>query len=696
MSGQPPHAAHGDWREANARWLALALRALRARLHRHALAAGTGAQRSVDWIVAAEDGELARPVPAAIDARVAALERRRDEQEVAMRTAGRPPAFAELVELADLDELEANVLLLAAAPGLDSAFAAAYGGLQGGAGSTRATLALALSMFVHDVGARVLAQDCLLPSRPLRALRLVEIDGDDTRPFVARGLALDERMTDYLRGVNRVDSRVAPLFAPIGEAPHSAGTLRAGEEAARLIAREADRWVTINLIGDAEKGAREAAQRACALAGLAPQMLDLARLAAHSAAERAALAALVAREAALAGIAVIVDAADVEPGGHAAAVVDELIASLGATVFVVSAERWPARPGVAVVRVAPPSRGEQRALWAAALGEEAQRINGTVDALAQQFDLGPSAIGSIVARARDARGTVAAAELWRVSREHSATALAALAQRIEPCYGWNDIVVGEDVRAQLVELAAQVEQRGRVYEAWGFGAQLDRGRGITALFSGPSGTGKTMAAEILARHLELDLYRIDLAGVVSKYIGETEKNLRRVFDAAQRSGALLFFDEADALFGARTEVRDSHDRYANLEINYLLQRMEDYAGLAILATNRRSALDAAFLRRLRFVIDFPFPGAEHRRRIWERVFPPQAPTENLELALLSKMDLSGGNIKSIAVNAAFLAAAERIPIGMASVARAAAREYAKLGKPVSAAEFGAYYDSVRR
>ncbi|HEX5502604.1 MAG TPA: ATP-binding protein, partial [Thermomicrobiales bacterium] len=201
--------------------------------------------------------------------------------------------------------------------------------------------------------------------------------------------------------------------------------------------------------------------------------------------------------------------------------------------------------------------------------------------------------------------------------------------------------------------------------------------------------------EILAAHLDLDMYRIDLAGVVSKYIGETEKNLRRVFDAAERSGVILFFDEADALFGSRTEVRDSHDRYANVEIDYLLQRMDDYSGLAILATNRRAALDSAFLRRLRFVIDFPFPGPDDRRRIWERVFPPRAALDRVEYAFLSRLELSGGNIRSIAVNAAFLAAAERAPIGMPHVMRATAREYAKLSRPVSAREFGEYYAAVR-
>jgi SpoVK/Ycf46/Vps4 family AAA+-type ATPase len=227
-----------------------------------------------------------------------------------------------------------------------------------------------------------------------------------------------------------------------------------------------------------------------------------------------------------------------------------------------------------------------------------------------------------------------------------------------------------------------------VYETWGFGATLGRGRGITALFSGVSGTGKTMAAEIVAAHVGLDLYRIDLAGVVSKYIGETEKNLRRVFDAAERSGTILFFDEADALFGSRSEVRDSHDRYANVEINYLLQRMEDYAGLAILATNRRAALDPAFLRRLRFVVDFPFPGVDERRRMWERAFPRQADLNGVEYGALSRLELTGGSIRAVAINAAFLAAAEDAPIGMAHLSRAVAREYTKLSKPLGGCDLG--------
>jgi SpoVK/Ycf46/Vps4 family AAA+-type ATPase len=240
-----------------------------------------------------------------------------------------------------------------------------------------------------------------------------------------------------------------------------------------------------------------------------------------------------------------------------------------------------------------------------------------------------------------------------------------------------------------------VANRDQVYEAWGFGAKLSRGRGISALFSGPSGTGKTMAAEILANHLMLDLYRVDLAGVVSKYIGETEKNLRRVFEAAEQSGAILFFDEADALFGKRTEVKDSHDRYANIEVNYLLQRMEDYRGLAVLATNMKSVLDNAFLRRLRFLVEFPFPDADSRRRIWQRVFSPRAPVDGLDYNFLARFEIAGGSIRNIALNAAFLASHKKVPIGMDHVMRATRREYSKIDKLITQAEFGPYYGLMK-
>ena len=239
----------------------------------------------------------------------------------------------------------------------------------------------------------------------------------------------------------------------------------------------------------------------------------------------------------------------------------------------------------------------------------------------------------------------------------------------------------------LREIAVHVRQMRVVYGDWGFAGKSTRGLGISALFSGASGTGKTMAAEVLANELALDLYRIDLSAVVSKYIGETEKNLRRLFDAAEETGAILLFDEADALFGKRSEVKDSHDRYANIEVSYLLQRMEAYRGLAILTTNFRAALDPAFLRRIRFIVNFPFPDAAQRAEIWRGVFPSQTPVDGIDLARLTQLNVAGGNIRNIALNAAFLAADAGEPVGMPHLLAAARGEYAKLEKPMSDAEF---------
>ena len=261
-----------------------------------------------------------------------------------------------------------------------------------------------------------------------------------------------------------------------------------------------------------------------------------------------------------------------------------------------------------------------------------------------------------------------------------------LAQRIEPVADWDDLVLPDAQLQTLRDIAAQVRQRAKVYESWGFASKGTRGLGISALFAGASGTGKTMAAEVLANDLRLDLYRIDLSQVVSKYIGETEKNLRRVFDAAEEGGAVLLFDEADALFGKRSEVKDSHDRYANIEVSYLLQRMEAYRGLAILTTNMKSALDTAFLRRIRFVVQFPFPDAAQRAKIWRRIFPASTPTEHLDVNKLARLNVAGGNIRNIALNAAFLAAHADEPVRMAHLLRAARSEYAKLEKPLTDSE----------
>ncbi|TVQ64733.1 MAG: ATP-binding protein, partial [Spirulina sp. DLM2.Bin59] len=334
--------------------------------------------------------------------------------------------------------------------------------------------------------------------------------------------------------------------------------------------------------------------------------------------------------------------------------------------------------------VNPPTPSEQQALWLNALTTEAIAPH-QLDQLVSNFNLTAGQIQSAaVTWATQEPADFPA--LWEVCRRQSRPRLDELAQRIEAKAAWDNLVLPEREYQALQMITAQVRQRMRVYQDWGFSGSQQRGLGITALFSGASGTGKTMAAEAIAATLHLDLYRIDLSAIVSKYIGETEKNLRKLFDAAEGGGVILLFDEADALFGKRSEVKDSHDRHANVEVAYLLQRIESFQGLAILTTNLKASLDQAFLRRIRFMINFPFPKAPQRAEIWRKVFPPQTPTHQLNYKQLGKLEIAGGNIKSIAMNAAFLAAEEDQPIQMKHLLQAAQSEYIKIEKILTDAE----------
>ncbi len=338
-----------------------------------------------------------------------------------------------------------------------------------------------------------------------------------------------------------------------------------------------------------------------------------------------------------------------------------------------------------------PNAEEQRALWQMSVQKNwPQREGIDVVALAERFDLTAKQIARAVHLAKQTAYVNAPenslpglSDFLKSSRVQSQPKLSALARKIEPKYSWPDLVLPEDQMLQLRELTEQVQHRQTVMAEWGFAQKLSLGRGLNALFSGSSGTGKTMAAEVIAHELGLDLYKIDLSAVVSKYIGETEKNLSRIFEEAQHSNAVLFFDEADALFGKRSEVKDAHDRYANLEIAYLLQRMEEYEGIVILATNLGKNLDEAFVRRLQYFIEFPFPDAEHREQIWRAIFPARTPlSENIDFeALALKYKITGGNIKNIGVKAAYCAAADGKVVTRQHLLHATRRELQKMGKP---------------
>jgi ATP-dependent 26S proteasome regulatory subunit len=404
------------------------------------------------------------------------------------------------------------------------------------------------------------------------------------------------------------------------------------------------------------------------------------------------------REAVLSSSALLVDCDEFDTTDAARErAITQLIECINGVLVITSREKRRIRQRSAITfDVNKPTANEQRGIWQNALGSAAPILNGKVNALVSQFNLSTETIRNVCA---EALGNLTSNSmetheqcnnLWDICRIKARPFLDDLAQRIDPAAEWGDLVLPEAQYQILREIAMHVRQRSRVYEDWGFATKGLRGLGISVLFVGASGTGKTMAAEVLANELQLDLYRIDLSQVVSKYIGETEKNLRRVFDAAEDGGAILLFDEADALFGKRSEIKDSHDRYANIEVSYLLQRMEAYRGLAILTTNMRSALDTAFLRRIRFIVQFPFPDKAQRAEIWNRIFPSGTPTENIDVNKLSRLNIAGGNIRNIALNAAFLAADAEESVRMTHLLRATRGEYSKLEKPLTEAEIGGW------
>ena len=339
-----------------------------------------------------------------------------------------------------------------------------------------------------------------------------------------------------------------------------------------------------------------------------------------------------------------------------------------------------------------PDYSRRCTLWEHFAGAGATESRAALEALAGQFTLTTGQIRDAAATARDQAvqrdDRVRPADLFAAARAHSNPRLADLAHKITPRYTWDEIILPEDRLEMLHEIVIAVRERPKVLDGWGVGEKLAASRGVTMLFAGPSGTGKTMAAEVIAAELGLDLYRIDLSTIISKFIGETEKNLERIFSEAQHSNAILFFDEADAIFGKRSEVKDAHDRYANIETSYLLQRMENYDGVTILATNLRANLDEAFTRRLQFAIDFPAPEVDYRRRIWETLFPPDVPrSPDLDFALLARrFKLTGGSIRNIIVAAAYLAAAQDGPVTMRHLLHATRRELQKMGRLVNEAD----------
>jgi ATPase family associated with various cellular activities (AAA) len=639
-----------SWTDLNRQWLIAAIARLRERLEVR-LAGGTGeAQDAV----------------------------------AATAASGCTPALVLCARTFGLSPFERELLLLVAGLELDQGLRAAVATLNSGVCS-QASYGLALAVLTEP------HWHALSPDAALRHWRLVE--PEPGAPLTQAALRIDERILHFIAGIVASDAALA------GVANLAAGTPGLAEDdlptvqrIARLLEAEDHRPPLVVL---RDNGLDPALRRDFALAAVAqlgrPALWIEARDLPADPDSLLRLARHVDREAALIGCVPVLSLDG--PGSE--------FVALGLAARLRSAFLWlgAALPQLValprsrrVLRFDLPAPDAQRtraalfSRWrrvAPAGACEDAALRAALDRAGRQFHLGPAALDTILERLQATAPAAREAEIWPAAREAARDGLDAITQRVETRTTFDDLVLPPGQSTMLRDIARHLRQRERVYRDWGFGARHPLGQGLVALFTGESGTGKTLAAEAIANDVELDLYRVDLATLVSKYIGETEKNLKRLFDAAEASGAVLLFDEADALFGKRSEVKDSHDRYANIEVAYLLQRVETYRGLAVLTTNMKSALDQAFLRRIRFIVGFPFPDVAAREQIWRRQFPPGAPLGEIDFAALSRLNLPGGHIRSIALNAAFKAADLGAPIDQAVLLAAAREEFAKLDRPVN-------------
>jgi hypothetical protein len=635
-------------------------------------------------------------------------------------------ALAYLARRFQLTPFEGEVLLLTAAMELNTGVGWLCAAAQRDAQAAYPTFGLALALFD---GAHWSA---VTPERPLRAWKLVEFQRAGSQPLIGAPLRIDERFLTALKGHRQVDERLTRLIVPAGDAT-ATHELPASHES--RVAEVLDHWNAaslagvwpplIQLVGSDATGKWQVASEAARRCGhrvlrLPAEDLDAAP------GEIDALARLWEREALLLPSILYLDADDrvshteAGPGPDRSLVVARFLARTHSRVLL--ATRDPAehttRPSLSV-EVTKPTAREQSDAWSKALGlsvpaatdpgrqptvvtaarngaagqpqpgAPARPAKATDDAparLVSQFNMDWPTIQRLARRVTRPGQGLDFPALWQLCRAATRPRLDGLARRIDARATWNDLVLADRPVELLKRVAAQARNRYRVYSEWGFEAQSARGLGVTVLFSGASGTGKTMAAEVIANDLGVDLYRVDCSAVVSKYIGETEKNLRLLLDSFEDCGAVLLFDEADSLYSRRTDVKDSLDRYGNQEVNYLLQRLESYRGVAVLCTNLPGAIDRGFLRRLRWTIEFSAPAAADRLTIWQKVLPAALPRAGLDLNRLADEPLTGGSIRVVALNAAFEAASEGSVLTMDHVLRAVREEQLKLGQPTTVAE----------
>ncbi len=624
-------------------------------------------------------------------------------------------ALPSIAQRFNLSPAEVDVLLLTIAVELEPHYETLYAYLQNDVTRKRPTVNLALNLICRNEDEKIAARTIFSPSASLfanRLLELVEEPQERNAPLLRKVVKTDETLVAFLLEQPPVTTTAATLIDP-AKVDHLSELNTSTQEQLRNLAaylnRTDRRRVALRIIGQSDITLTSAAEALCTFMARRLLLVDLNQLGTDE-----SYVAKLMRDSVLWGAIFAVRDRDSAASGPDSQTVNQSQSLLwralqvfGEPIFLLGGESAfagiPSDIRVWRIEVQPPGFTQRRQTWEAALGTgtgetEPARLADTFRFGAQRIQQTIDMARSLVAVKKAVEKEPGIQDLLDAGRALTSPQVSRFALRVEPRYGWNDIVLPPEKAQKLHHIASWIKFRRVVHRDWGFGQKLSRGKGLNVLFTGPSGTGKTMAAEVLAGELSLDLYQIDLSTVVSKYIGETEKNLSAIFREAEQTQTLLFFDEADALFGKRTEVKDAHDRYANIEVNYLLQRVEQYEGVVILATNLQQNLDDAFLRRMQEVLEFPFPDADLRERIWRGHFPKGAPVgTDIDFRFLAQnFKWPGGNIKNIVLSAAFLAAQESKSIGMSHLILATRAEYQKEGKLPVKTDFGPYYDLIGR
>jgi SpoVK/Ycf46/Vps4 family AAA+-type ATPase len=631
-----------------------------------------------------------------LDQRLTARKEEIDARRRATADAGSQLAMDRLVDSFDLDPVARDVLLIALAPDLDEMYATIYAYLQDDATRRRPTVGFILGLLTDDT-AQLENRELFTAGSPLVDSELLKIEGSE--PLPTRTVRLDERIAAFLLGEAAEDPVLSDVAA-IRRPEELRSEQIECEPAVDLDQMDlSGKPPMVGMYGPPGTGKRDRVAALCRERG--QQLLEVDTEYATSVAP-SELLNRVYREARLRDAAVLFQGIldDEDATIRSIDRLDTLCEPVfltGETTPSNAVQTVPTNHVFLPVPVERAAYPERHRIWAAQ-----SELPAEVDPerLASTFRLSRGSIEDAVQMAQAsacvAGEQLSADHIYEGCRSQSSEELSDLATEIDPDYCWDDIVLPSETAAQLREVANRVTDRGTVYTDWGFAKESSLGNGLVALFSGPSGTGKTMAAEIVANHAGLRLYKIDLAAIVSKYVGETESNLERVFDEAGDTDALVLFDEADAVFGDRSDVSDAQDRYANVEVDYLLQRVEEHDGSVLLTTNMESNIDSAFLRRIHVGVEFPLPDRQARAEIWRGVFPDDTPVGDLDYEYLSRLDLTGGSIRNVALTAAFSAAQAETAVDMEAVVQGVKREYQKTGTPIRPETFGEYSEIVEK